>query len=58
MRATSGGDEETVLVITGNGLKTLDVLSGEDATTLPEPIAADFDAFEAWWGSTAAEAAA
>jgi threonine synthase len=53
-----GRHEETVLVITGNGLKTLDVLSGEDATTLPEPIAPDFDAFEAWWGSTDAEAAA
>ena len=45
-------DEETVLVITGNGLKTLDVLAGDATATLPEPIAPSFDAFEAWWGST------
>ena len=51
-------DEETVLVITGNGLKTLDVLANDDANTLPEPIAPSFDAFEEWWGSTAGEAAA
>jgi threonine synthase len=50
--------EETVLVITGNGLKTLDVLSRDDAATLPEPIAPSFDAFEAWWGRTAQAAAA
>jgi len=50
-------DEETVLVITGNGLKTLDVLGG-DAADLPEPIAPSFDAFEEWWGSDTAEAAA
>jgi threonine synthase len=42
-------DQETVLVITGNGLKTLDVLA-DDAAGLPEPIAPDFDAFAAWWG--------
>ena len=51
-------EEETVLVITGNGLKTLDVLAGDDESTLPEPIAPSFDAFEAWWGSTAGEVAA
>ncbi len=51
-------DEETVLVITGNGLKTLDALAGDDAATLPEPIAPSFDAFEAWWGRTTDEAAA
>ena len=50
--------EETVLVITGNGLKTLDVLAADDPASLPEPIAPDFEAFEAWWGSTAAEPAA
>jgi threonine synthase len=50
--------EETVLVITGNGLKTLDVLAGDDAVALPEPIAPSFDAFEAWWGSVTDEAAA
>ena len=47
-----------MLVITGNGLKTLDVLAGDDAVALPEPIAPSFDAFEAWWGSVADEAAA
>lgn len=50
--------EETVLVITGNGLKTLDVLAGDDAAALPQPIAPSFGAFEAWWGSIAEEAAA
>lgn len=49
-------DEEVVLVITGNGLKTLDVLA--DGADLPEPIAPSFDAFEAWWGSTEDEVAA
>ena len=48
--------EETVLVITGNGLKTLDVL--DDGVELPEPIAPSFDAFEEWWGDGAAEVAA
>jgi threonine synthase len=51
-------DEETVLLITGNGLKTLDVLSEAGAAELPEPIAPSFDAFEAWWGSRSDEAAA
>jgi threonine synthase len=41
-------DQETVLVITGNGLKTLDVLD-DVANPLPEPIAPTFDAFETWW---------
>ena len=50
-------EEETVLVITGNGLKTLDVLT-DDENTLPAPIAPSFDAFEAWWGDTAGEVAA
>jgi threonine synthase len=47
-----GRDEETVLLITGNGLKTLDVLADAPPVSLPEPIAPSFDAFEAWWGST------
>jgi len=44
-------DEEVVLVITGNGLKTLDVIDAGDTepATLPRPIAATFEAFEAWW---------
>jgi len=50
--------EETVLVITGNGLKTLDALVGDDAARLPDPIAPSFDAFEEWWGSTEDEVAA
>ena len=49
-------DEEVVLVITGNGLKTLDVL--DDGAELPKPIEPSFDAFEAWWGSRSARAAA
>jgi threonine synthase len=45
----SRGDE-VVLVITGNGLKTLDVLA-DDLEALPEPIPPTFDAFEAWWAT-------
>jgi threonine synthase len=40
--------DEVVLVITGNGLKTLDVLVGESAS-LPEPIVPTVSAFESWW---------
>jgi threonine synthase len=53
--------EETVLLITGNGLKTLDVLADETRDTrdtLPEPIAPTFDAFESWWGRIEDEVAA
>lgn len=50
-------DEEVVLVITGNGLKTLDVLAG-DARDVPTPVAPDFDAFEAWWRDEAERPAA
>jgi threonine synthase len=39
--------DEVVLVITGNGLKTLDAAVGDSA--LPAPIAPSFDAFERWW---------
>jgi len=46
---TVGPDDEVVVVITGNGLKTLDVLA-EGAPPLSEPIAPTFEAFEAWWG--------
>jgi threonine synthase len=38
-------DDEVVLVITGNGLKTLDVLDAR----LADPIEPSFDAFERWW---------
>ncbi|HUH17453.1 MAG TPA: threonine synthase, partial [Methylomirabilota bacterium] len=40
-----GADDEVVLVISGNGLKTLEAF-GEAAG---EAIAPTFDAFEAWW---------
>jgi hypothetical protein len=39
--------DEVVLVITGNGLKTLDAL--EDGSPLPDPIAPTYEAFESWW---------
>jgi threonine synthase len=42
-----GPEDEVVLVITGNGLKTLDAL--EDGSPLAEPIAPTFEAFESWW---------
>ncbi|MEA2623439.1 MAG: threonine synthase [Chloroflexota bacterium] len=51
-----GRDDEVVLVITGNGLKTLDAIGGD--VSLPEPIAPTFDAFEAWWGVREERAAA
>ncbi|HUG48274.1 MAG TPA: threonine synthase [Candidatus Limnocylindria bacterium] len=44
---TVNRDDEVVLVITGNGLKTLDVIN--DGRPLPEPIPPTFDAFERWW---------
>jgi threonine synthase len=50
-------DEEVVLVITGNGLKTLDVLAADDRS-LPQPIPPTFDAFEAWWQHEARGSAA
>jgi threonine synthase len=48
--------DEVVLVITGNGLKTLDaVTTGLD---LPAPIEPTFEAFESWWNGQAGQAAA
>jgi threonine synthase len=44
-RGVIGADDEVVLVISGNGLKTLDVLKGP----LDEPIAPTVAAFEQWW---------
>ena len=38
-----------VLVITGNGLKTLAVL--DDGIALPDAIAPSYEAFESWWES-------
>ncbi len=49
---TVGRDDEVVLVITGNGLKTLEVL--DDGVALPEPIAPTYEAFESWWESRSA----
>jgi threonine synthase len=48
--------DEVVLVITGNGLKTMDAIV--DGLAIPDPIAPTFDAFEAWWGDREAELAA
>ena len=50
-------DEEVVLIITGNGLKTLDVV-GSAFGSLPAPIASTFEAFESWWQIEVAKAAA
>jgi threonine synthase len=41
--------DEVVLVITGNGLKTLDVLA-DGGVPLAEPIPPTFDDFMEWWG--------
>ena len=46
-RGVIGADDEVVVVISGNGLKTLDVLSG----SLDEPIAPTLPAFERWWAA-------
>jgi threonine synthase len=46
--------DEVVLVITGNGLKTLDVLSDDQAGSLPTPIVPTVSAFEAWWDAASA----
>lgn len=50
-RAIDAGEvtrqDEVVLVITGNGLKTLDAIV--DGLPLAEPIQPTFEAFEVWW---------
>ena len=46
-RGVIGPDEEVVLVISGNGLKTLDAFD----ITFDVPIAPSLSAFEAWWES-------
>ena len=45
--------DETVLLITGNGLKTLDVLA-DGFEPMPEPIPPIFEAFEEWWETQSA----
>ena len=44
-RGVIGADDEVVLIISGNGLKTLDVLDDRP----DEPIAPTLSAFEQWW---------
>ena len=39
--------DEVVVVVTGNGLKTLDAIA--DGIPIPDPIAPTFEAFETWW---------
>jgi threonine synthase len=46
-RGVIGSADEVVLVISGNGLKTLDVLEAE----LAAPIAPSAAAFERWWAT-------
>jgi threonine synthase len=57
-RGVLGADDEVVLVISGNGLKTLDALlpGGADGDGADEPIAPAFDAFEARWSALGEEA--
>ena len=49
-------DDEVVLVVTGNGLKTLDAVTA--GLELPEPIEPTFEAFESWWDDREGHAAA
>ena len=46
-RGVVSADDEVVLVISGNGLKTLEVLEGD----IGEPIEPSYAAFEAWWAA-------
>jgi threonine synthase len=46
-RGVIGADDEVVLVISGNGLKTLEVLQRD----IGEPIQPSFAAFGAWWAA-------
>jgi threonine synthase len=46
-RGVIGSEDEVVLVISGNGLKTLDVLEA----VLGAPIAPSVSAFESWWAT-------
>ena len=50
-------DEEVVLVITGNGIKTLDAIDGPPVAA-DQPIAPTLTAFEAWWDGVAGAQAA
>jgi threonine synthase len=46
-RGVVGAEDEVVLVISGNGLKTLDVLEAD----IRAPIAPSAEAFERWWAT-------
>ncbi len=46
-RGVIGAEDEVVLVISGNGLKTLDVLEAD----VRAPIAPSVEAFEQWWAT-------
>ena len=46
-RGVIGPEDEVVLVISGNGLKTLDVLEADIAA----PIEPSVEAFERWWAT-------
>jgi threonine synthase len=50
-RAVIGADDEVVLVISGNGLKTLDAFDGR----LDDPIEPSISAFESWWTARGGE---
>ena len=50
-------DDEVVLVITGNGIKTLDAIEGPPLAA-DQPIAPTLAAFEAWWDGVAGAQAA
>jgi len=47
-------DDEVVLVISGNGLKTLDALLPGAGQARSDAIPPSFDAFEAWWSTRSA----
>jgi threonine synthase len=54
---TVRSDDEVVLVITGNGIKTLDAIDGPPHAA-DQPIAPTLTAFEAWWDGVAGAQAA
>jgi len=51
-KGTIGPDESTVVCITGNGYKTMDVMAGRVAE--PVRLGRGFKEFESWWESRAA----
>jgi threonine synthase len=53
-RGVIGPDESTVICITGNGYKTMDVMTERSAT--PVRLGRAFKEFEAWWESLSPDA--